>query len=195
MGVYLFKTPVLIKALIKDARTSRSTHDFGRDILPSLIASHRVFAYTFDDYWEDIGTIDAYWEANMAFLSPDPPALLSDPAWPVRSYKPQRPPTFISGADLRTSIVGQGGSLADCRIVRSIVGPGARIEAGAEIADSILFDDVHVRRGARLRKVIIDKGSTIAERSEIGFDDEKDGRSFKISKTGVRVVPKGWTAE
>jgi len=195
MGVYLFKTPVLIKALLKDARSSRSSHDFGRDILPSLIASHRVFAYTFDDYWEDIGTIDAYWEANMAFLSPDPPALLRDPARPVRTYKPQRPPTFISGADLRASIVGQGGTLADCRIVRSIVGPGARIEAGAEIADSILFDDVHVRRGARLRKVIIDKGSTIAERSEIGFDDEKDGRSFKISRTGVRVVPKGWTAE
>lgn len=195
MGVYLFKTPVLIKALIKDARSSRSSHDFGRDILPALIANHRVFAHTFDAYWEDIGTVDAYWEANMAFLSPEPPALLSDPDWPVRSYKPQRPPTFISGADLRNSIVGQGGWLTDCRVERSIIGPGARIEAGAEIVDSILFDDVQVRRGARLRKVIIDKGSAIAERSEIGFDDEKDGRNFKISKIGVRIVPKGWTSE
>ncbi len=195
MGVYLFKTPILIKALLKDARSSKSSHDFGRDILPALIESHRVFAYTFDDYWEDIGTIDAYWEANMAFLAPDPPALLRDPGWPVRTYKPQRPPTFIAGGDLRNSMIGMGGSFTDCRIVRSIIGPGVRVEAGAEIVESILLEDVHVRRGARLRKVIIDKGSTIAERLEIGLDAEKDGRSFKISRSGVRIVPKGWTSE
>jgi len=195
MGVYLFKTPVLIKALLKDARSSKSSHDFGRDILPALIGGHRVFAYTFDDYWEDIGTIDAYWEANMAFLAPEPPGLLRDQAWTVRTYKPQRPPAFVAGGDLRSSIISMGGSFHDCRIVRSVIGPGVRVEPGAEIVDSILFEDVHVHRGARLHKVIIDKGSTIAERFEIGLDAEKDGRNFKISRTGVRVVPKGWTSE
>lgn len=195
MGVYLFKTPVLIKALIKDARSAKSTHDFGRDIIPALIDGHRVFAYTFDEYWEDIGTIDAYWEANMAFVAPEPPVILRDPAWPVRTYKPQYPPTFISAADLRASIVGQGGSFTDCRIVKSIVGAGVRIEPGADVADSIIFDDVHIRRGARLRRVIIDKSSIIPERFEAGFDDDKDGRSFKISRNGIRVVPKGWTSE
>jgi glucose-1-phosphate adenylyltransferase len=195
MGVYLFKTPVLIKALIKDARNARSSHDFGRDILPALIGGHRVFAYTFDDYWEDIGTIDAYWEANMAFVSPHPPLILKDPAWPIRSYKPQYPPTFISGADLRSSIVGTGCSLTDCRVVNSIIAPGVRVEPGAEVADSILFEDVVVRRGARLRKVIIDKSSTIPEARAIGYDIEADGRDFKISRTGIRVVPKGWSCE
>ncbi len=195
MGVYLFKTPVLIKALMKDARNPRSSHDFGRDVIPSLIDGHRVFAYTFDDYWEDIGTIDAYWEANMAFLSASPPLILKDPAWPVRSYRPQYPPTFISGCDLRSSIVGGGCVLADCRIVNSIIAPGVRVAPGAEIVDSILFEDVEVCRGTRLRKVIIDKSSTIPEGFEIGYDADRDGRNFKISRTGIRVVPKGWTCE
>ncbi len=195
MGVYLFKTPVMIKALIKDARNPRSSHDFGKDIIPSLIDGRRVFAYTFEDYWEDIGTIDAYWEANMAFLSAAPPVILKDPSWPVRTYKPQYPPTFISGGELRSSIIGAGCSFSDCRVVRSIIAPGVRIEPGAEIADSILLEDVEVRRGARLYKVIIDKSSVIPERFEIGFDAERDGRNFKISKAGVRVVPKGWTSE
>ena len=195
MGVYLFKTPVLIKALLKDARNPRSSHDFGKDIIPSLIGSHRVYAFTFDDYWEDIGTIDAYWEANMAFLSPSPPLILKDPAWPIRSYKPQYPPTFISGADLRSSIVGPGCTLTDCCIVNSIIAPGVRIAPGAEIVDSILFENVEVRRGARLRKVILDKSSTVPEGFEIGFDADKDARDFKISRTGIRVAPKGWTSE
>ena len=195
MGVYLFKTPVLIKALLKDARNSRSSHDFGKDIIPSLIGSHRVFAFPFDGYWEDIGTIDAYWEANMAFLSPSPPLILKDPAWPIRSYKPQYPPTFISGADLRSSIVGPGCTLTDCCIVNSIIAPGVRIAPGAEIADSILFENVEVRRGARLHKVILDKASKVPEGFEIGFDADKDGRDFKISRTGIRVAPKGWTSE
>jgi len=195
MGVYLFKTPVLIKALLKDARNPKSSHDFGRDIIPALIGGHRVYAYTFEEYWEDIGTIDAYWEANMAFLAPDPPVILRDPAWPVRTYKPQYPPTFVSAADLRASIIGQGGFITDCRIVNSIVGAGVRIDPGADITGSIIFDDVHICRGARLRRVIIDKSATIPERFEAGFDDDKDGRNFKISRNGIRVVPKGWTSE
>ena len=193
MGVYLFKTPVLIKALIRDARKTHSSHDFGRDIIPSLIDSQRVFAYTFDDYWEDIGTIDAYWEATMAFVSPSPPGILKDPAWPVRSYRPQYPPTFVSGCDLQASIIGPGCSFVDCRIANSIIAPGVRVEAGAEVIDSILFQDTTVCRGARLRKVIIDKSSAIPEGLDIGFDADKDGRNFKISRTGIRVVPKGWT--
>lgn len=192
MGVYLFKTPVLIKALIRDARNPRSSHDFGRDIIPALIDGTRVYAYTFEDYWEDIGTIDAYWEANMAFLSPAPPLILRDPAWPIRSYRPQYPPAYVSGCDLRTSIIGPGCSLTDCRIVNSIIAPGVQVAPGAEVVDSILFDDTRIGRGARLRKVIIDKVSAIPEGCDIGFDAEKDGRNFKISRTGIRVVPKGW---
>lgn len=195
MGIYLFKTPVLIKSLLKDARNARSSHDFGKDIIPSLIGSHRIYAYPYDDYWEDIGTIDAYWEANMAFLSSSPPPILRDPGWPVRTYKPQYPPTFLSSGALRNSIVGSGCSLTDCRVENSIISPGVRIAAGAEVADSILFEGVDVGAGAKLRRVIIDKFSMIPAGFEAGFDSERDGRLFKISKAGVRIIPKGWKSE
>jgi glucose-1-phosphate adenylyltransferase len=194
MGVYLFKTPVLIKALIRDARKSASSHDFGKDIIPSLISDHGVFAYLFNDYWEDIGTIDAYWDANMAFLSASPPAILRDPDWPFRTYKPQYPPTFVEGGTIRNSILCTGVRVTGGRIENSILSPGVWVHEDAEVADSILLEGVEVRRGARVRKAIIDKFSVIPENFEVGFDDEKDARDFKISKGGVRVVPKEWQA-
>ena len=195
MGVYLFKTSVLIKALFKDARDSRSSHDFGKDILPALIADHRVFAYLFDDYWEDIGTIDAYWNANMAFLTADAPAILRDPAWPVRSYKPQYPPTLVEGGAIRNSILCTGVQICGSRIERSILSHGVRVGDKAEVVDSILLEGVQVGPGARLHKVIVDKYSVIPDRFEIGLDPDKDARHFKMSKAGVRIVPKGWTVE
>jgi glucose-1-phosphate adenylyltransferase len=194
MGVYLFKTPVLIKALIRDARKSASSHDFGKDIIPSLISDHGVFAYLFNDYWEDIGTIDAYWDAHMAFLSASPPAILRDPDWPFRTYKPQYPPTFIERGTIRNSILCTGVRVTGGRIENSILSAGVWIHEDAEVVDSILLEGVEIRRGARVRKAIIDKFSVIPENFEIGFDDEKDARDFKISKDGVRVVPKEWQA-
>jgi glucose-1-phosphate adenylyltransferase len=192
MGVYIFETSVLIRALIKDARDPSSAHDFGRNIIPGLIRDKAVFAYVFDDYWEDIGTIDAYWRTNMAFLTSAPPIPLRDPAWPIRSYKPQYPPAFIESGEVRTSILSAGNVVSGGRIASSILSPGVRVSDGAEIEDSILFEDVRVGRKARLRKVIIDKHAEIPDGFEIGFDEARDGRSFKISRDGVRVVPKGW---
>jgi glucose-1-phosphate adenylyltransferase len=192
MGVYVFRTPVLIKALLKDARTQGSSHDFGKDIIPKLVREHQIYAYVYDDYWEDIGTIDAYWRANMTFLSATPPIPLMDPAWPVRSHKPQFPPAFVDGGDIRTSILGSGCHLAGCRVQNSVLSPNVRVRDGADVADSILFEDVEVGPGARLRKVIIDKHSVIPGGYEIGYDDARDAGSFKISREGVRVVPKKW---
>ncbi|MGZ4886295.1 MAG: glucose-1-phosphate adenylyltransferase [Candidatus Aminicenantales bacterium] len=194
MGVYLFKTPVLIKALIRDARKSTSSHDFGKDIIPSLISDHGVFAYLFNDYWEDIGTIDAYWDANMAFVSASPPAILRDPEWPFRTYKPQYPPAFIERGTIKNSILCTGVRVTGGRIENSILSPGVGIHEDAQVSDSILLEGVEVGRGARIRKAIIDKFSVIPENFEIGFDAEKDARDFKISKGGVRVVPKEWQA-
>jgi glucose-1-phosphate adenylyltransferase len=192
MGVYVFRTPVLIKALLKDARTPGSSHDFGKDIIPKLIREHKLYAYVYDDYWEDIGTIDAYWRANMTFLSPSPPIPLMDPAWPVRSHKPQFPPVFVDGGDIRNSILGSGCHLAGCHVRNSVLSPNVRVREGADIADSIIFEDVEVGPGAHLRKVIIDKHSVIPAGFEIGYDDGRDAGSFKISRDGVRVVPKKW---
>jgi glucose-1-phosphate adenylyltransferase len=192
MGVYIFKTSVLIRALIKDARVPASSHDFGKNILPDLVREKAVFAYVFDDYWEDIGTIDAYWKANMAFLSPAPPVALNDPAWPIRSYKPQYPPAFIESGEVRRSILSAGDVFSGGLVAGSILSPGVRVGEGAEIEDSIIFEDVVVGPRARLRKVIIDKRAMIPDGFEIGFDEARDGRSFKISREGVRVIPKNW---
>jgi glucose-1-phosphate adenylyltransferase len=192
MGVYAFRTPVLIKALLKDARTPGSTHDFGKDIIPKLVRDLQICAYVYDDYWEDIGTIDAYWQANMTFLSPVPPIPLMDPAWPVRSHKPQFPPAFVDGGNILNSILGSGCHLSGCRVQNSVLSPNVRVREGADVQDSILFEDVEVGPGARLRKVIIDKHSVIPRDFEIGYDDARDAGDFKISREGVRVVPKRW---
>ncbi len=192
MGVYLFRTPVLIRALLQDARQPRSSHDFGRDVIPRLIREAQIFAYPFEGYWEDIGTLDAYWTANMSFLTPNPAVQLLDPSWPVRTYKPQFPATFIRDGEVRNSIIGDGVRLVGCRVQTSILSPGVIVHEGAEITDSILFEGVEVRSGARLRRVIIDKFVRVPERFAIGFDEAKDGRQFKASRGGVRVVPKNW---
>lgn len=192
MGVYLFRTSVLIKALIRDARAPQSAHDFGRNILPILMKNHRVLIYPFEDYWEDIGTVDAYWHTNMAFLSAEPPIALSDPAWPIRTHKPLYPPTFVRGAEIRNSLFAAGCRLTDCRVENSLLSAGVAIGAGAEIDGSILLEGVAVRPGARLKRTIVDKASVIPEGARIGFDPEEDGRHFKISPDGIRVVPKGW---
>ncbi len=194
-GIYLFKTPVLIKSLLKDARNARSSHDFGKNILPALIKDNKIYAYPFEDYWEDIGTIDAYWKANMAFLSADPPAILNDGGWPIRTYKPQYPPTILHGGRLDRSILGPGCHISDCRIDRSIISPGVVIDADAEIEESILLEGVKVRKGARIRRTIIDKSIVIPAGMVIGHSPDKDARNFKISKSGIRVVPKGWKCE
>ncbi len=131
----------------------------------------------------------------MAFLSPDPPSILKDPTWPIRTYKPQYPPAFVDGGTVKHSILGSGAELTAATVVNSILSPGVRVREKAEVQDSILLEGVEIGRGARLRKVIIDKSSVIPERFEIGFDAEADARNFKISKGGVRVVPKGWKAE
>jgi glucose-1-phosphate adenylyltransferase len=195
MGVYLFKTPVLIKALMKDARNSKSAHDFGKDVIPALIREHRIFAYFFDDYWEDIGTIDAYWNANMAFLGVAAPVNVGDPAWPIRTYKPQYPPSFVEGGFIQNSVLCAGSVLTGGRVENSIVSSGVRIHERAEVSESILLEGAQVGRRARLKRVILDKRSVIPEGFELGFDDELDAKTFKISKTGVRVVPKDWKTE
>jgi len=192
MGVYLFPTPVLIKALMRDAKDPKSSHDFGKDVLRRLIHEARVFAYLFEGYWEDIGTIDAYWKANMSFLEGSPPVLLQDPSWPIRTYKPQYPPSFIHQSTIKNSIVSYGCSICGATLDKSIISPGVKIEEGSLIQDSILLEGVEIGEGAKIQKVIVDKFSRIPAQFEIGFDDNKDSKFFKLSEGGIRVIPKNW---
>ncbi len=192
MGVYLFRTPALIKALIQDARNQSSSHDFGRDILPKLIHGQRIYAHLFEGYWEDIGTIDAYWKANMSFLSPESPFQLMDQAWPIRTYKPQYPPTLFLSGEITNSIVGSGCVVSGCTIRNSIISPGVRVKEGAVVEDSIILEGAQIGSGAKVRRAIIDKFSIIPSHFAVGFDDLKDSKNFKVSKLGIRVIPKNW---
>ena len=195
MGVYLFCTPVLVQALIRDARNHRSSHDFGKDILPRMIHKFKIFAYLFEDYWEDIGTIDAYWKASLFFLSPHPPFSLSEKSWPIRTHKAQYPPSSFLQGQVRNSIISSGCLIQGGKIRRSIISPGVRIAPHTQIEDSILFEGVEVRKGARIRRAVVDKFSIIPEDFSVGDDDEKDRKNFIISPEGIRVVPKNWKAE
>ncbi|MDH7511643.1 MAG: glucose-1-phosphate adenylyltransferase [Clostridiales bacterium] len=195
MGVYVFRTPILIKALIQDAKDRASSHDFGRDIIPRLIHKARVFGYLFEGYWEDIGTIDAYWKANMAFLSVSPPFFLDDSSWPIRTYKPQHGPTLVQRGDIRKSIIGSGCRFDGGTIGNSIISQGVSVASGARVQDSILFEGVQVGKGAWLRRVIVDKFSRIPDRFVIGRDIKEDRKNFMVSEEGIRVVPKNWRLE
>jgi glucose-1-phosphate adenylyltransferase len=195
MGVYLFRTPILIRALIQDAKNRHSSHDFGKDIIPKLIQKARVFAYLYDDYWEDIGTIDAYWKANMAFLSSTPPFSPDESSWPIRTHKTQYGPAHIIKGDIQHSIISTGSRIHGGLIRNSIISPGVETAPNARVVDSIVLEGTRIGRGARLRRVIVDKFCIIPDHFEIGFAKSKDRMNFMISDEGVRVVPKNWRPE
>lgn len=146
MGVYMFDTAVLVRSLIRDAKNPRSTHDFGHDVIPELIKRHKTYAYIYEDYWQDIGTIDAYWQANMDFLTASPPFLLNDPDWPIRTYRPQYPSSFVLDGEISSSILGSGCQVLGGRIKNSILSPGVIIEDGADIEDSIIFEETVIKK-------------------------------------------------
>jgi glucose-1-phosphate adenylyltransferase len=195
MGVYMFETAVLVKALINDAKNPRSTHDFGHDVIPELIKRHKTYAYTYEDYWQDIGTIDAYWQANMDFLTTAAPFQLNDPDWPIRTYRPQYPSSFITNGNINNSILGSGCLIMGGRIENSILSSGVIVEDEAQIEDSIIFEGTVIKKGAKLQRTILDKQIVIPPKFSVGFDLEKDKSYFKISGGGIRVIPKAWRLE
>jgi len=208
MGIYVFATDVMYELLFQDAaKKEASGHDFGRDIIPPMLAGSRVFAYPFRDenrkntesaYWRDVGTLDAYYETSMDLIQIDPILNLYDRDWPIHTYQPPYPPPkFVHtdpdrrGAALN-SIVCQGAIVSGGQVYRSILSPGVRINSYALVEDSILFDHVEVGRHARIRKAIIDKDVKIPPGFDIGWNREADlARGLTVSEGGVTVVAKG----
>lgn len=205
MGIYVFNAPFLFDQLCRDATLKKSAHDFGRDIIPSIIDTHRVMAFPFidenskcDAYWRDVGTIDAYYEANIELTGVEPLLNMYDYRWPVRTHQPNTPPPkFVfneaSGrrGEAHDSIIASGVIISGGQVTRSIVGPNVRIEEHAEVTDSILFDGVLIGKRAIVRRAIIDKRVQIPDGAQVGIDLEKDRRrGFKISEKGVVVIPK-----
>lgn len=208
MGIYLFNTRELVGELITDARRE-SQHDFGKNIIPRMVEQGaKVFAFPFRDrnsgvtkYWRDIGTLDSYYDANMDLVAISPVFNLYDEAWPIRTYQPQLPPakTVFQGGERQgevlDSLVSNGCIISGGRVVHSILGPHVFVHSWAQVEDCVVFDDVDIGRHAKVRRAIIDKGVTIPDGAEIGYDLEKDGQRFTVTPNGVVVIPKGMKVE
>ncbi|MFO0917643.1 MAG: glucose-1-phosphate adenylyltransferase [Planctomycetaceae bacterium] len=207
MGIYIFETHFLFDLLFRDATDVHSSHDFGKNIIPHLIDTHLVRAYPFHDkntgrslYWRDVGTLDAFYEANMDLVAVDPELNLYDKAWNIRSYQPQEPPPkFVfaqSGDHARVghaldSLVCAGSILSGGTVRRSVLSHNVRVNSWATVEDSILFDGVVVGRHAKIRRAIIDKRVHVPEGMAIGYDLDADReRGFVVTENGVVVVGK-----
>ena len=206
MGNYLFSTRTLLKALHEDAADENSTHDFGRDILPKLVAEQQaIYAYDFqtnkipgeppgEAYWRDVGTIDAYWEANMDLRAVKPALNLYNRQWPLRTSSYADPPAKFTfdeqnrRGEAIDSIVSGGCILSGGKVKNSIIGRGVKIHAGASVEDSVILDNCDIGRRAKVRRAILDKNVRVPEDATIGYDLESDRKLYHVTETGIVVV-------
>lgn len=214
MGIYVFDTTVLFEQLMADAGRVDSGHDFGKDIIPAMIRSgHRVRAFRFRDrngeadYWRDVGTLDAYYQANMDLVAAKPVLNLYDPTWPIRTLMPQSPPPkFVHAADgpigharrgeAIDSVVSGGCIVSGGQVRRSILSYGVRVNSYAVVENSILMEGVDVGRYCRIRNAIVDKHVMLPPYTVLGHDQEFDRhRGFTITQGGIVVVAKGETPD
>lgn len=204
MGIYLFNTEKLVQRVVEDAKKD-TRHDFGTDIIPHMLQRDRVCAYSFEDenkkpikYWRDIGTLDAYWEANMDLVAIDPLFNLYDEAWPVRTFQEQFPPAKTVFAEnggkmglVIDSLVSAGCIVSGARVEHSVLSPDVRIESFSEVVDSVIMEGVRIGRHAKIRRAIIDKGVHVPDGMTIGYNQEEDRKHFTVTEKGIVVVPKG----
>lgn len=202
MGIYCFNRDVLIRCTADDAEDADSNHDFGKDIIPKLLERANVYAYDFVDenkkeaqYWRDIGTLGAYYDANMDLVDISPVFNLYDSSWPVRTYQRQYPPPkFVFAQEGRRmgiavdSLVSSGSIISGGRVTRSIISPNVRVNSYTDIEGSILFSHVNVGRYSRIRRAIIDRHINLPERTEIGYDLEEDRKKYHVTDEGIVVV-------
>lgn len=205
MGNYIFNTDVLEDVLDEDARRS-TDHDFGRTVIPELYPFARVYAYDFSTneipglkpteetgYWRDVGTIEAYWQANMDLLGEHPAFDLDNPRWPILGPALAVPAARIIDGVVRDSAIGEGSLIRGGTVRHSILGQCVVIEEGAVVENSVILDNTTVGRGARIRRAIIDRFNVIAPETEIGWNPEQDLRAGLLDASGIAVVARGTT--
>jgi glucose-1-phosphate adenylyltransferase len=203
MGIYVFNTDVLLRALHEDSEDARSNHDFARDVIPRNLEKARMVAYDFRDmndkpmpYWRDVGTLDAYYEANMDLVDVVPQFNLYDTRWPIRTRATQQPPAkFVFAQEGRRmgvavdSIVSSGCIVSGGRVLHSVLSPGVRVNSYCEIEDSILMPNAEIGRYSRISRAIINTGVKVPESSVIGFDPEADrAKGYHVTEGGIAVV-------
>jgi glucose-1-phosphate adenylyltransferase len=206
MGVYLFNTDVLIPVLLKDAEDPESSHDFGHDILPRMVNEYKLYSFNFIDenrkealYWRDVGTLDAYYEANMDLISVAPVFNLYDEQWPIRTFQRQYPPAKFVFSDPNRmgaafdSMVSQGCIISGGTVRSSILSPDTRVNSYTDVEASIVFSHVNIGRHCRIRRAIIDRDVHIPEGSIIGYDSEADRQRYFVTDSGITVVTRDYS--
>jgi glucose-1-phosphate adenylyltransferase len=201
MGIYIFNTEVLIKALLADAEDPNSQHDFGHNILPGMLGKRKMMAYSFVDenrkqalYWRDVGTLDAYYDANMDLCSVSPTFNLYDKNWPMRTRMRQYPPAkFVFGETGRTgmavdSIITAGVIISGGTVSNSVVSEDVRVNSYSEVDASIIFSHVTIGRHCRIRRAIIDRHVHIPEGTVIGYDQVGDKQRYFVTPSGLTIV-------
>ncbi len=206
MGVYLFNTDVLIPVLLKDAEDPDSQHDFGKNILPKMVDDYKISSFTFIDenkkealYWRDVGTLDAFYEANMDLVSVSPVFNLYDKDWPIRTHQRQYPPAkFVFAEPGRMgvaldSVVSSGCIISGSTVRNCVVSPDVRVNSYSEVDSCILFSHVSIGRHCRIRRAIIDRDVSIPEGSVIGYDTETDRQRYFVTDSGITVVTRDYS--
>ena len=204
MGIYVFNAAFLYEQLIRDADDSKSEHDFGKNIIPQMINKYRVFAHRFTDscidrdnqnyYWRDVGTIDAYWEANLEMTKVIPELNLYDADWPIWTYQEQLPPAkFVFNNDQRRgmatdSLISGGCIISGASITQSVIFSNVHVHSYSMIQDSVIMPNVEISRHVKLNRVVVDTDARIPEGVEIGFDVELDRKRFYVSEKGITLV-------
>jgi len=205
MGIYVFDAEFLYEQLSDDSQLEHSSHDFGKDIIPSLIEKHKVFAYRFRDaqkgqkegqqaYWRDVGTVDAFWDANMELISVGPQLNMYDKNWPIWTYQEQLPPAkFVFNDDDRRgmavdSMVSGGCLISGAKIESSLLFSNVKVNSYSFVQDSVILPDVEIGRSCSIKKAVIDKGCNIPADTIIGENHEEDAKRFYVSEGGVVLV-------
>jgi glucose-1-phosphate adenylyltransferase len=207
MGNYIFRRAALVDALLADARRS-TDHDFGRSIIPEMVATGRVFAYDFQQnevpgvkpyeehaYWRDVGSIESYWDAHMDLLGESPRFDLDNRAWPIQAGSHPGPPARFIGGDVENSLIAEGCLIKRATIRNSILGRNVWVNEGARIEDAIVMDYTSVGKGAHLRRAIVDRYNIIPSDHEVGLDAGRDRLRFHVDPSGLVVVPRGGRRE
>jgi glucose-1-phosphate adenylyltransferase len=201
MGIYIFNTEVLLNALIADAEDPDSKHDFGHNVLPSMLGKNKMMAYSFVDenkqqalYWRDVGTLDAYYDANMDLCSVSPTFNLYDKSWPVRTRVRQYPPAkFVFGEPGRSgmavnSVITAGVIISGAQVSNCVVSQDVRVNSYSDVDASIIFSHVNIGRHCRIRRAIIDRDVHLPEGTVIGYDPVEDKRHYFVTPSGLTIV-------
>jgi len=206
MGIYLFNTDILVKRLIENAKKSDTNHDFGKNVIPDMLKTDKIYTYSFnaksknrDHYWRDVGTLDAYYRANIDLLKQGPCASLFDSSWPYYSAEEQAPPAKITGSMIKdgitygsvmNSIISRGCMLDATNVRDSILSPHVCADRGSSIEAAILLDGIRIGKNCRIKNAVIDKEVIIPDNTDIGYNPDSDARLFTVSESGIVVIPR-----